>query len=267
MQMPARTPAMTAMTAMTLDLLSRRPLPPRARRCRARRWSRAGTAQPYGKPLAKTREYVEIVRTILAREKPLEHHGEHYQIPYRGPGATGLGKPLKSIVHPRGRHPDLPRGDRAEERRARARRSPTAGCRSSSRRRAPRDVRRVARRRLREGGRRQDARRRSTSRRPSTRDRRRRRRRAAAASSSRWLALYIGGMGARGKNFYNDLACRYGFEAAAKEIQDLYLDGKKDEADRRRARRARRRGRAVRAEGAHRATGSRAWKESRRSPR
>src|SRR2546430_9569247 len=44
------------------------------------------------------------------------------------------------------------------------------------------------------------------------------------------LALYIGGMGARGRNFYNDLACRYGFEAAAKEIQDLYLDGKKQEA-------------------------------------
>ena len=44
------------------------------------------------------------------------------------------------------------------------------------------------------------------------------------------LALYIGGMGARGKNFYNDLACRYGFEAEAKKIQDLYLDGKKDEA-------------------------------------
>ena len=44
------------------------------------------------------------------------------------------------------------------------------------------------------------------------------------------LALYIGGMGARGKNFYNDLAVRYGYEAEAKEIQDLYLDGKKDEA-------------------------------------
>jgi hypothetical protein len=44
------------------------------------------------------------------------------------------------------------------------------------------------------------------------------------------LALYIGGMGARGRNFYNDLACRYGYDAAAKEIQDLYLDGKKHEA-------------------------------------
>src|SRR5262249_1488712 len=44
------------------------------------------------------------------------------------------------------------------------------------------------------------------------------------------LALYVGGMGARGKNFYNDLACRYGFEAEAKKIQDLYLEGKKEEA-------------------------------------
>ena len=49
----------------------------------------------------RTREYVEIVRAIWAREKPLEHQGEHYQIPYRGPGATGLGKPLKSILHGR----------------------------------------------------------------------------------------------------------------------------------------------------------------------
>src|ERR1044071_8534369 len=45
------------------------------------------------------------------------------------------------------------------------------------------------------------------------------------------LALYIGGMGARGRNFYNDLACRYGYEKEAKEIQDLYLDGKKQEAE------------------------------------
>ena len=49
----------------------------------------------------RTREYVEIVREILKREKPLEHHGEHYDIPYRGADATGLGKPLKIIVHPR----------------------------------------------------------------------------------------------------------------------------------------------------------------------
>jgi alkanesulfonate monooxygenase SsuD/methylene tetrahydromethanopterin reductase-like flavin-dependent oxidoreductase (luciferase family) len=54
---------------------------------------------PYGKPLARTREYISIIRQIVAREQPLVHEGAHYQIPYNGPGATGLGKPLKSIVH------------------------------------------------------------------------------------------------------------------------------------------------------------------------
>src|SRR5436309_15324419 len=98
MQMPARSPAMTAMTAVTLDLLSGgRALlglglsGPQV----AEGWH----GQAYGKPLAKTREYVDIVRTIMRREAPLEHHGEHYDIPYAGPGASGLGKPLRSIIH------------------------------------------------------------------------------------------------------------------------------------------------------------------------
>ena len=55
---------------------------------------------PYGKPLTRTREYIEIVRKVFAREAPLQHKGEHYQIPYAGADATGLGKPLKSILHP-----------------------------------------------------------------------------------------------------------------------------------------------------------------------
>src|SRR4051794_38088172 len=94
MQMPARTPAMTAMTAITLDQLSG-----------GRMLLGLGLSGPqvvegwhgqvYGKPLGKTREYVQIVRTILAREQPLVHQGEHYQIPYQGTEATGLGKPLK----------------------------------------------------------------------------------------------------------------------------------------------------------------------------
>src|ERR671923_2898742 len=93
MQIPARTPAMTAMTAMTLDALS-------GGRFRlglgvsgpqvVEGWH----GQPFGKPLVKTREYVSIVRKIWAREEPVVHRGEHYQIPYAGPGATGLGKPL-----------------------------------------------------------------------------------------------------------------------------------------------------------------------------
>src|SRR2546428_4394520 len=100
MQMPARTPAMTAMTAMTLDALSGGrfllgigPSGPQV----IEGWH--GVA--YGKPLTRTREYISIVRQIFARERPLEHKGEHYQIPYTGPGASGLGKPLKTIMHPK----------------------------------------------------------------------------------------------------------------------------------------------------------------------
>lgn len=104
MQMPARTPANTAMTAITLDQLSG-----------GRFLLGLGLSgpqvvegwhgQPYGQPLVKTREYVSIVREILRREKPLEHVGVHYEIPYRRSDATGLGKPLKSIIHGRANLP------------------------------------------------------------------------------------------------------------------------------------------------------------------
>ncbi|MBZ0304554.1 MAG: LLM class flavin-dependent oxidoreductase, partial [Anaerolineae bacterium] len=104
MQMPARTPAMTAMTAITLDQLSG-----------GRFLLGLGLSGPqvvegwhgeaYGKPLAKTREYVSIVRKIVERQEPVVYDGEYYQIPYRGEDATGLGKPLKSIIHGRA---DLP---------------------------------------------------------------------------------------------------------------------------------------------------------------
>src|SRR6266571_1722488 len=98
LQIPGRSPANTAMTAATLDLLSG-----------GRFILGLGTSGPqvvegwhgqaWGKPLTKTREYVEIVRTILRRDT-LEHHGEHYDIPYTGAGATGLGKPLKLMARP-----------------------------------------------------------------------------------------------------------------------------------------------------------------------
>ena len=96
MQIPGRSPANTAMTAATLDLLSG-----------GRFLLGLGTSGPqvvegwhgqaWGKPLAKTREYVEIVRAVLRREQ-LEHHGEHYDIPLRD--GTGLGKPLKLMARP-----------------------------------------------------------------------------------------------------------------------------------------------------------------------
>src|SRR5215468_5707861 len=104
MQMQARTPACAAMTAMSLQALSGGrfllgigPSGPQV----VEGWH----GVPYGKPLTRTREYVAIVRAILARQTALEYEGELYSIPYRGADATGLGKPLKSILHGR---KDLP---------------------------------------------------------------------------------------------------------------------------------------------------------------
>src|SRR5690242_10836376 len=98
MQMPARTPACAAMTAMTLQALSGNrflcgigPSGPQV----VEGWH----GVPFSKPLRRTREYIAIIRRILAREKPLEFQGEQYSIPYNGPDATGLGRPLRSIAH------------------------------------------------------------------------------------------------------------------------------------------------------------------------
>jgi F420-dependent oxidoreductase-like protein len=228
MQIAARTPAMTAMTAMTLDALS-------GGRFRlglgvsgpqvVEGWH--GTA--FGRPLGRTREYVEIVRAILRREKPLEFRGEHYEIPYAGPDATGLGKPLRSIL--RGRA-DLPihlaaigprnvalaaeiadgwipvffSPDRMPMFRAWLEEGFRAGGRDAAAR-ARFDVM------------------------PSTPVAIGERIEACRASVKPHVALYVGGMGARGKNFYNELARRYGYEDAARTIQDLYLSGRKAEAE------------------------------------
>jgi F420-dependent oxidoreductase-like protein len=215
MQLPGRSPANAAMTAATLDLLSG-----------GRFLLGLGTSGPqvvegwhgeaWGKPLAKTREYVESVRTILRRET-LEHHGEHYDIPYSGPGATGLGKPLKLMMRPL--RADIPiyiaalgpknvelafeiadgwipiffspehaRDAFAFDARNGFDISPSAHVVVTDDVEAGRDFVRPI------------------------------------------LGLYIGGMGARGKNFYNALVRRYGYEAEAEKIQQLYLDGKQREA-------------------------------------
>ncbi|MGH7279542.1 MAG: LLM class flavin-dependent oxidoreductase, partial [Candidatus Rokuibacteriota bacterium] len=170
---------------------------------------------------------VEIVRTVLRREKPLAHRGTHYEIPYAGPDATGLGKPLKSILHGR---KDLPiylaaigpknvalAGEIADGWIPvffSARRMPmfrewlAAGFRAAPGKSvATFDIMPmvsvvvgddVA---------------------------------ACRAVVKSRVALYVGGMGARGKNFYNDLARRYGYEEAAARVQDLYLAGRKAEAE------------------------------------
>ena len=227
LQMPARTPAMTAMTAVTLNELSG-----------GRFLLGLGLSGPqvvegwhgvaYGKPLAKTREYVSIVRTAIARKERLTHDGDHYQIPYRGTDATGLGKPLKLMTHPS--HPVpiylaaigpknvtltaeiadgwlpifysperagdvygplLEAGFSRSGEEAKQERFDTVATLQAI---VTDDVE------------------------------------SARMQVKPILALYIGGMGAKGRNFYNDLACRYGYEEAATSIQDLYLSGKKMEA-------------------------------------
>ena len=225
-QIPARTPANMAMTAMTLDQLSG-----------GRFILGVGPSGPqviegwygnaYGKPLKRSREYIEIIRKILEREAPLTFEGEHYQIPYTGPGSTGLGKPLKSILHG---NPALPIYTASFT---------PAGVRMSAE---------VAdgifpiwmnpeRFDLLEGpinegfakaggGKSLD----DFDVAPFVRmamgddiD-------ACRAQVKQGLALYIGGMGARDKNFYNDYAKTMGYEEAAVKIQDFYLSGAKDAA-------------------------------------
>ena len=217
MQIPGRTPANTAMTAATLDLLSG-----------GRFLLGLGTSgpqvvegwhgEPWGKPLAKTREYVEIVRTVLRREI-LEHHGSQYEIPYSGDGATGLGKPLKLMLRPL----------RAEIPIYLAAISPKAvelafeiGDGWIPIFFSPDRAREVfsLEGRVREGF---DIA--ATAPAVATDDVQ-----SGRDALKPYYALYIGGMGARGKNFYNNLFARYGYEAEAREIQDLYLDGKQRDA-------------------------------------
>jgi F420-dependent oxidoreductase-like protein len=227
MQMPARTPAMTAMTAMTLDhlsggrfILGLGPSGPQV----VEGWH----GVPYGKPLTRTREYIQILRQIFAREKPLEFHGEIYDIPTRAVGSSGLGKPLKSILHG---NPAIP--------------IYTASISPNGMRCAgevadgvfpmmldPEKVEEVYLGYIEEGF--------AKSTTPKSLENF-----AIVPAVSviisddlekarmpvkGMMSLYIGGMGARDKNFYNDLAIRLGFEEAAVKIQNLFLEGKKLEA-------------------------------------
>lgn len=224
LQMPARTPAMTAMTAASLDDLS-------GGRFRlglglsgpqvVEGWH----GVPYGKPLARSREYVEIVRRIFAREEPVVFEGSEYQIPYRGPDATGLGKPLKIIGAP---HPEIPIYLASIGPKNVALTAEIADgwlpIFYSPERSA--DVFEEA---LKAGF--------AASGDPSKEDRFEIVPTVMAAMSDDidsardqlrpQIALYVGGMGAKGRNFYHDLAVRYGFERDASIIQDRYLEGDK----------------------------------------
>ena len=225
MQMPGRTPANAAMTAMTLNQLSG-----------GRFLMGLGLSGPqvvegwhgvsYERPLARTREYVEIVRRIFRREAPLTFEGTHYHIPFRGEGATGLGKPLKSTLQAA---PDIPIylaaiGPRNVELAAEI----ADGWLPMFF--APERYDTVFRPHVEAGLARAGKSIDGFDIAPTV---------SVVINDSLdicynmlrpMLALYVGGMGARGRNFYHDLAVRYGFEGAATEIQDLYLSGDKGAA-------------------------------------
>ena len=226
MQMPARTPAATATTVATLDILSG-----------GRVLLGLGTSGPqvaegwhgqaWGKPLTRTREYVEIVRAILRRDAPVEHHGLHYDVPYSGPDATGLGKPLKIIIRPL----------RAEVPIYLAAIGPKNVALTAEIADgwlpiffSPERFAEVHGPALEEGFAERGGRPDGWDLAPivpivvdddvqACRD-----------LLKPMLALYIGGMGARGQNFYTRLAQRYGYEVEAATIQDLFLEGRKGEA-------------------------------------
>jgi F420-dependent oxidoreductase-like protein len=224
MQMPARTPAITAMTAMSLDALS------------GGRFSLGlGASGPqvvegwhgvaYGKPLQRSREYVDIVRQVLRRDT-VAYDGRTYQVPYAGADATGLGKSLRSsmpalrpglpvylaAIGPRNvelaaeiadgwlptfyspGHPEVFAG------------SLSAGFARGNRSRDQFSILPTAY--VRVG--------------PDIGE--------CCDALRPYFSLYIGGMGARGRNFYFDLVCRYGYEDVAEKVQDLYLDGHAREA-------------------------------------
>jgi F420-dependent oxidoreductase-like protein len=228
LQIYTRTPALTAMTAAGLDYVS------------GGRFSLGIGASgpqviegfhgvPYTAPLGRTRELVEICRKVWRRER-LEYRGRHYQIPLPADRGTGLGKPLKLINHPvreripiiiaaigpknvtmaaeiaEGWQPMFYLPERAAEvwgdslAAGGAKRDPSLGKLDVvvSAPLAIIDDEDVATELL--------------------------------AAIRPTLALYIGGMGSKGRNFYHDLACRYGFEAEAQVIQDSYLAGRKNDA-------------------------------------
>lgn len=224
MQMPARSPAMTAMTAMTLNQLSD-----------GRFIVGLGASGPqvvegwhgvaYGRPVTRVKEYVSIMKQIFAREAPVEYQGFHYSLPYSGDDGTGLGKPLKSILQadtsipiytanitPRGLEGAAEVADgvfpiwMAPEKADVLEVSIQKGLSKAGKTMLDFDVAPFV-----------------TCIMGDNLDH-------CRMPIKGSMALYIGGMGAREKNFYNDYATALGFGDDARKIQDLFLAGKKDEA-------------------------------------
>jgi F420-dependent oxidoreductase-like protein len=217
-QLSARTPTATAMAALTLDHLSK-----------GRMILGLGVSgpqvvegwygQPFAKPLARTREYIDIIRQVLRREAPVTSNGPHYPLPYKGEGSWGLGKPLRPITHPL--RADLPIFIGAEGPKNVALAAEIADgwfplYYSPFRPEIYADSIKQAK--------------------PgfeivplvffSVNDDVE----AALLPVKAMLGFYIGGMGAKKRNFHKELMARMGFESEAEKIQQLFFEGKRDEA-------------------------------------
>ena len=217
-QLSARTPTATAMAALTLDHLSK-----------GRMMLGLGVSgpqvvegwygQPFSKPLARTREYVDIIRQVLKREAPVSNDGPHYPLPYNGPGAWGMGKNLRSITHPL--RPDIPIFLGAEGPKNVAMTAEIAdGWLPLYYSPFRQDVYADSLGNLKPGFEiaqfvlvviQDDL-------------------QQALMPVKSMLGFYIGGMGSKKRNFHRELMGRMGFEAEAEKIQNLFMEGKREEA-------------------------------------
>jgi F420-dependent oxidoreductase-like protein len=229
-QMSGRTPTSIAMHALTLDHLSggRVVL---GMGVSGPQVVEGWYGQPFSKPLARTREVVDIIRQVLAREEKVTNDGPHYPLPFTGPGSVGLGKPLKPIVHPL--RADIPIWLGAEGPRNVAQTAEIADgwipifytprsagmyqpwldegfARPGARRtRADFEIAATCHVQVVSGA----------------------EEKAAVVDAMKpVVALYMGGMGAKDQNFHKQVFERMGHEALADEVQRLYLEGDKDRA-------------------------------------
>jgi F420-dependent oxidoreductase-like protein len=227
MQLAARTPANAAMSAATVDAMAGGGRFIAGLGVSGPQIVEGWYGQPWGKPYWRMRDYVTIMRKIFRREGPVTHDGKEIALPYTGPGALGIGKPLKSILH---MNPDIPiylaTGNEATVKLtaeiadgwlpmgfmpgAMAEYRPwlEEGFRRAGNGKTMKDFAITASVHVEVEN---DV-------------------KAALAKLKPEVALYVGGMGHKDKNFHNDIMVRRGFGDAAKRIQELYLAHRKDEA-------------------------------------
>ena len=219
-QLSGRTPAACAMHALTLDMLSNGRLilglgvsGPQV----VEGWY----GRPFPKPLARTREYIDIIRQVFAREAPVTNSGPHYPLPYDGADGTGLGKPLKPIVHPLRNRIPIYMGAEGPKNIALAAEIADGwlplfynpydeSVYAESLQNAPADF---------------DIAQMVTVNITDDID-------AGLLAFKYFLSFYVGGMGAKTTNFHKNLFIRMGYEAEADKIQQLFMEDKRDEAAR-----------------------------------